>query len=84
MSNVRAAYAEVMADYLADGATSAHSATVSARQGQAGWQNSENGTLYARINGTETPITVPAATTGSQYTVSITTSGSVTVTAAAG
>lgn len=78
MSNVRAAYAEVVADYLANGATSAGSATVSARQKQAGWQNSENGTLYTRVNGVESSVPFSAKTSG-DYTIAITTSGSVSV-----
>ena len=79
MSNVRAAYAEVVTDYLADGANTAHSATVTARQTQSGWQNTDNGTLYTRVNGVEKSITVGAKTEGKTYKVAITASGTVSV-----
>ena len=72
MSNVRAAYAEAMADYLAAGANSTISRTASARQTVASWQNAENGTIYARLDGTETPVTVPAVLTGNNYVVTVT------------
>ena len=71
MSNLRAAYAEVMATYLADGASGTPSATVSARQGQTGWQNPANGTLQARVNGSEYPITVAAKVSGQTWTLQI-------------
>ncbi len=74
MSNLRAAYAEVMADYLANGAPSTGTmptATVTARQTQDGWQNSENGKLYVRVNGTEGAIDVAAKTSGATWTVTI-------------
>ena len=79
MSNVRAAYAEVVADYLASGANSSKTASVTARQGQSGWQNAENGTLYARVNGKEASIKFSAKTDGGTYKVSINKSGTVTV-----
>jgi len=79
MSNVRAAYAEVVADYLAGGAVSAGSATVSARQQQDGWQNTENGTLYTRMNGSEGSVSFAAKKAGQNYTVNIDASGNVTV-----
>jgi len=72
MSNLRAAYAEAMADYMADGANKTKSATVTAKQAQTGWQNSDNGTLWARINGTETSISVAAKTNGDTWTVTVT------------
>ena len=78
MSNVRAAYAEVVADYLAGGAVKGGSATVSARQKQDDWQNTENGTLYTRVNGTEGSVKFSAKTAGN-YTVKISDSGVVTV-----
>ena len=78
MSNLRAAYAEVMANYLANGAQtgaagteSATEATVTARQTQAGWQNPANGSLQVRVNGVEGTIPVNAITSGSTWTVSI-------------
>ena len=78
MSNIRAAYAEVMANYLANGAhtgskgtESATEATVTARQTKDGWQNPENGTLQARVNGTEYPVPFSAKTSGNSWTVEI-------------
>ena len=61
MSNVRAAYAEVMANYLANGAKkgSNTSASVEIRQTIASWQNKENGTLQVRVDGKEKSVTVP-------------------------
>ena len=68
MSNVRAAYAEVMANYLSNGAKvqedatkeSPTIATVTIRQTKTGWQNTENGTLQVRVDGTEQSVEVPA------------------------
>lgn len=66
MSNVRAAYAEVMANYLANGAQTASSgstktvATVSIRQAQKNWQNTQNGKLQVRVNGEEKSVAVPS------------------------
>jgi len=77
MSNLRAAYAEVTANYLANGAKTATSgstkttATVTAKQTQSGWQNTENGKLYVRVNGSEKSITIAAKKNGSTWTVSI-------------
>ena len=73
MSNLRAAYAEVMANYLANGAKSSTNtvATVTARQTQAEWQNTENGKLMVRVDGKEDSVTVTAKTVGSTWTVSI-------------
>ena len=79
MSNVRAAYAEVVADYLASGATTGGSATVTARQKQSGWQNTENGTLYTRVNGTEGSVKFSAKFNDGTYTVAINNSGVVSV-----
>ena len=71
MSNLRAAYAEVMAEYLANGATGSPTATVKARQTQANWQNTENGKLVVRVNGTESEISVTAKTSGDTWTIEI-------------
>ncbi|MCR4891999.1 MAG: type II secretion system GspH family protein [Lachnospiraceae bacterium] len=80
MSNVRAAYAEAVADYLSNGASSAVSATVSARQTEANWQNSENGTLYTRVKGSEGKVSVTAQTSPGSYVVTVASDGTVTVT----
>ena len=78
MSNIRAAYAEVMANYLANGASvgaagteSATVATVAARQTQAGWQNPTNGSLQVRVNGVEGTVPVNAIVAPSSWTISI-------------
>ena len=71
MSNLRAAYAEVMAEYLSNGATGTPTATVTARQTQPDWQNTENGKLQVRVNGSEGTVTVAAKTSGSTWNVTI-------------
>ncbi len=76
MSNLRAAYAEVVATYLSDGATGTPSATVTARQTQSGWQNTQNGKLQVRVNGAEKTITVSAKTSGNTWTLKINPSNS--------
>ena len=77
IANVRSAYAEVVADYLANGTGT--SATVAAKQTEDGWKG-QTGTLAVQINGVESTITYSAKTapTGT-YTINITDSGSVTV-----
>ena len=81
MSNIRAAYAEVVADYLSTGAKSSKTATVTPRQTVSGWQNTENGKLYTRVSGVEKSVTVAAKTAGggNHYSVKISASGTVTV-----
>lgn len=76
-ANVRAAYAEVVTLHIEDG--SAHSMSVSARQGQPGWQNSTNGNLTTQVNGSESSLSFGAKTAGSDYTISIGTDGSVSI-----
>ena len=76
MSNLRAAYAEVMAEYLSNGAVvdadhPAPTATVTARQTQAGWQNTANGKLYVRVNGTEGEVAVDAKVASNTWTITI-------------
>lgn len=77
MSNIRSAYAEVMAEYLTNGGSAA-SAKVTAVQKQDNWQNTEMGKLNTRINGVESTVSVTAKTTG-EYSVNIDASGSLTV-----
>jgi prepilin-type N-terminal cleavage/methylation domain-containing protein len=76
-ANVRSAYADVMAQYLTN-ADSGYSMSVAARQTQAGWDG-PSGTITTQIDGSESQITYSAKTTGSYYTVAITSSGSVTI-----
>ena len=77
LSNVRAAYAEVMASYLANGASGTYTASVTPRQKVSGWTG-ESGKLYVRINGVESEVNVPPLTTQS-YVVKVDDSGTVTV-----
>lgn len=78
LANVRGAYAEIMTQYLEDGA--AHNMEVTAQQKVAGWQTQPQPALMTQINGTETAITFDAKTTG-KYNVKIevTDKGEVTV-----
>ena len=71
MSNLRAAYAEVMADYLANGASGTPSAVVAARQTMESWQNPANGLLYTRVNGSEGSVSVAAKVSGNSWKLSI-------------
>ena len=80
LSNIRAAYAEAVSDYLADGASRAKSATVSTiQQTTEGWVTAD-AYLYTRVNGTETKITLPDISSGDTVTVSVAADGTVTVT----
>ena len=80
LSNVRSAYAEIMADYLANGAKSAYSTTVTAMQTQSGWQmGSSNAVLHTRVDGTEGTVSITNHFGGSTFTVAITASGTVSV-----
>ena len=91
MSNLRAAYAEITANYLANGASlaasgtsNATSADVALRQTQSGWQNTENGKLYTRVNGVENSVQISDAIVGSGKTVrlALDASGNLSATAA--
>lgn len=80
LSNVRSAYAEVVADYLANGAKSSYTASAEAKQTQSGWQmGSSQAVLKTRVNGTEKNVSVTNHTKGSKFTINITKSGTVTV-----
>ncbi len=76
-ANVRAAYADVMAQYLTD-ADSGASMTVSARQTQSGWQG-PSGTITTQVDGSEGQLQYSAKTTGNDYSIAITSAGSVTI-----
>ena len=82
LSNIRAAYAEAVADYLADGATTAKTATVSSvKQTVSGW-TIEDPNLYTRVNGSEKAVPLPDIDTSKSVTVTVAADGSVTITAA--
>ena len=79
LSNIRAAYAEAVADYLGAGATTSKSAKVSnIKQGTAGWVISD-AKLYTRVDGKEKPVSLPSIKAGQSVTVKINSSGTVTV-----
>jgi len=75
LANIRAAYAEVASKYLTEGATT--SANVTIKQQDAAWHIDH--VLYTRVDGVETPITVPNATVNGTMTVSIDASGKVSI-----
>ena len=75
VSNIRSAYAAMMAEFIANG--NASSTQVSVNQRQDGWQG-PGGTIITQINGVESPYSIPARASGS-YTVTIDTSGYPTV-----
>ena len=80
LSNIRAAYAEAVADYLGSGATTAKSATVSIiKQGTAGWVISD-AKLYTRTNGKQASVGLPNIASGDTVKVNISAGGTVTVT----
>ena len=86
LSNIRAAYAEAVAEYLANGATAQQTATVSSvKQQTAGW-DIDDPKLYTRIDGTEAAVDLPDIKTGDTVTVTVAADGTTTVTkgAAAG
>ena len=78
LSNIRAAYAEAMSEYLAQGASSAQSATGTLQQKTSSWQMG-NAVLMTRINGSESSYTLPAAPAGGTFTLTVDASGAVTV-----
>ncbi len=81
LSNIRAAYAEAVADYLATGANAAKSAKVTnIQQTVSGWQTSAK--LYTRVDGSEVEVSLPSNIAGkSTVTVNISAGGTVTVAA---
>lgn len=74
-----------MAEYLASGADDAYYSEVSLKQQVDGWQNTENNTLYTRVNGTESPVPIADSIVGKGKTVyvNVAADGAVTVTATA-
>lgn len=79
LSNVRSAYAEAVAEYLATGANSATSATATAQQKSASWQMGDSqAVLHTRVNGVESTVSIPA-NVGGTYTVTVNADGTVSV-----
>ncbi len=82
LANIRAAYAEAMADFLANGAQTAESATVTEiKQTVDGW-TIDDAKLYTRVDGVQTEVTLPASgvVAGKTVTVNAASDGAVTVT----
>jgi type IV pilus assembly protein PilA len=92
LANVRSAYAELITAYLTDGG--AQSSTVEAQQTQANWQSNNNeqyayigtdiqtsGVASGAAGSTAKSIAVPAATKGGKYTISISDTGVISVSA---
>ncbi len=77
MANLRSAYASVVMSFLDDGQTA--SVSVDAVQTQGSWQNSALGTINGFDESGTNTVTVTAKTVGSAYTVSIDSSGVVSV-----
>lgn len=78
LSNIRSAYAGLVTQYLEDGAS--NEVKIKSKQAQAGWQGNES-TIQTMVQGSVATVTLPAdKTNGAEFTVSINTSGSITVT----
>ena len=81
VSNIRAAYAEAVSDYLSAGATSSKAAVVkNVQQTVSGWQTSPKPVLYTRVNGSELPVSLPDIIKGNNVSVNVAKDGKVTVT----
>ena len=79
LSNIRAAYAEVVADYLTAGATESKTATVSQiRQQTSGWLL-EDAKLHTRVSGNEYETIIPAVVEGDSVTLTIEADGTLTI-----
>ena len=80
LANIRAAYAEAVADYLGSGAQTAKTATVTdVKQTTSGW-TIEDAHLYTRVNGTQATVNLPDIVKGDTVTVTVAADGTVTVT----
>ena len=82
LSNIRAAYAEAVSEYLAAGANTQKTATVSTIQQQdEGWLLDDgNPLLKTRVNGSEADVSLPKIKKGAIVTVTVAADGKVTVT----
>ena len=81
LANIRAAYAEAVSDYLANGATASATAQVTdIKQQSSGWLIDDGSPkLYTRVNGTQSSVSLPSVATGSTVTVTVAADGTVTV-----
>lgn len=80
LSNIRAAYAEAVADYLAEGATKETSAKVTTVKQTVNSWTIDDPNLYTRVNGAEGSIKLPDIVSGNTVTVTVSANGSVSVT----
>lgn len=79
LSNIRAAYAEAVADYLATGASASKTATVSTiKQTVSGW-SIEDPNLYTRVNGSQSAVSLPSITSSKTVTVTVASDGTASV-----
>ena len=81
LANIRAAYAEVIADYLSNGATKGvDSKGVTIKQQTSGWLIDDGAPkLYTRVDGAEKPIDLPAVDDSATVYVHVNDAGEVTV-----
>ena len=81
LSNIRAAYAEAVAEYLSAGATAQKDASVSTIQQQdSGWLIDDgHPVLKTRVNGTEADVTLPNVKKGDTVYVHVAANGTVKV-----
>ena len=81
LSNIRAAYAEAVSDYLSGGAKTSKTATVKdIKQTVSGWQTSPRPVLYTRVDGSSKAVSLPSNIKGaSTVTVTVQTNGTVVV-----
>lgn len=80
IANVRAAYAEVVTQYLDD--AKSHTATVTAKQASGSWKTSPKPVLNTRLDGKESAKSIPSghtATSNPTYTISIDKDGKVSI-----
>ena len=81
LSNIRSAYAEAMADYLANGATSATAASGKLNQKENSWaMGASAAVLHTRINGSESNVPIPEYNGQTSFTVNVASDGVTTVT----
>lgn len=80
IANIRSAYAEAVATYLAEGADEEQTATVTGvKQTTAGWVI-DDPVLHTRVDGVEDDVDLPNIVAGDTVTVTVAADGSVTVT----
>ena len=76
IANVRSAYAQCVTKVLTEGSDA--TMTVTVNQKNPNWESGNSGALLVQTNGSESTVSYNAKTSG-VYSVTVTTSGSVTV-----